>query len=96
MTPLTAPNRPKDDLVVRGARVLDPTEGIDAVLDVRVDSGTIAALGAGLDANGHRVIDGAGLVLAPAFVDPHVHLRTPGREDEEDIASGTRAAAPGG
>ena len=96
MTPLTAPNRPKDDLVVRGARVLDPTEGIDAVLDVRVDSGTIAALGAGLDANGHRVIDGAGLVLAPAFVDPHVHLRTPGREDEEDIASGTRAAAAGG
>ncbi len=96
MTPLTAPNRPKDDLVVRGARVLDPTEGIDAVLDVRVDSGTIAALGAGLDANGHRVIDGAGLVLAPAFVDPHVHLRTPGREDEEDIASGTRAAAVGG
>ncbi|HET9545625.1 MAG TPA: dihydroorotase [Gaiellaceae bacterium] len=96
MTPLTAPNRPKDDLVVRGARVLDPTEGIDAVLDVRVDGGTIAALGAGLDANGHRVIDGAGLVLAPAFVDPHVHLRTPGREDEEDIASGTRAAAAGG
>lgn len=96
MTPLTAPNRPKDDLVVRGARVLDPAEGVDAVLDVRVDGGTIAELGADLDANGHRVIDGAGLVLAPAFVDPHVHLRTPGREDEEDLASGTRAAAAGG
>ena len=85
-----------DDLVVRGARVLDPTEGVDAVLDVRVDGGTIAALGDGLDANGHRVIDGAGLVLAPAFVDPHVHLRTPGREDEETIATGTAAAAAGG
>jgi dihydroorotase len=96
MTPLTAPNRPKDDLVVRGARVLDPAEGVDAVLDVRVDGGTIAELGADLDANGHRVIDGVGLVLAPAFVDPHVHLRTPGREDEEDLASGTRAAAAGG
>ena len=65
-----------------------PDRGIDAVLDVRVDGGTIAALGTGLDANGHRVIDGDGLVLAPAFVDPHVHLRTPGREDEETIASG--------
>jgi dihydroorotase len=96
MAPLTAPNRPKDDLVVRGARVLDPAKGVDAVLDVRVDGGTIAELGADLDANGHRVIDGAGLVLAPAFVDPHVHLRTPGREDEEDIRSGTRAAAAGG
>jgi dihydroorotase len=88
--------RGADDLVVRGARVLDPTEGVDAILDVRVDGGTIAAIGEGLDANGHRVIDGAGLVLAPAFVDPHVHLRTPGREDEETIATGTAAAAAGG
>jgi dihydroorotase len=85
-----------DDLVVRGARVLDPTRGLDAILDVRVDRGTIAAIGEGLDVNGHRVIDGAGHVLAPAFVDPHVHLRTPGREDEETIGSGTSAAAAGG
>ncbi len=88
--------RGADDLVVRGARVLDPTEGVDAVLDVRVDGGTIAAIGERLDANGHRVVDGSGLVLAPAFVDPHVHLRTPGREDEETIATGTAAAAAGG
>src|SRR5205085_11921851 len=74
----------------------DPTDGIDAVLDVRVDGGRIAALGERLEANGHRVIDGAGLVLAPGFVDPHVHLRTPGREDEETIATGTAAAAAGG
>ncbi len=84
------------DLVVRGARIVDPTEGIDAVLDVRIDHGTISALGTNLDANGHRVLDADGLVLAPAFVDPHVHLRTPGREDEETIASGTAAAAAGG
>jgi dihydroorotase len=89
-------NGRKDDLVVRGARVLDPTEGLDAVCDVRVDGGTIAELGTTLHANGHRVVDGAGLVLAPAFVDPHVHLRAPGREDEETIASGTAAAAAGG
>jgi dihydroorotase len=76
--------------------VLDPTEGIDAVLDVRVDRGTIAQLGTNLDTNAHRVVEGEGLVLAPALVDPHVHLRTPGREDEETIASGTRAAGAGG
>jgi len=87
---------PKHDLVVRGARVLDSARLIDAVLDVRVDNGVIGAVGERVDANGHRVVDGTGLVLAPAFVDPHVHLRTPGREDEETIASGTRAAAAGG
>jgi dihydroorotase len=89
-------NDRQDDLVVRGARVVDPSEELDAVCDVRVDGGTIAELGTSLDANGHRVVDGAGLVLAPAFVDPHVHLRVPGREDEETIASGTAAAAAGG
>jgi dihydroorotase len=81
---------------VRGARVVDPTEGIDRVCDVRVDKGMIAQVGSGVDANGHRVIEGEGLVLAPAFVDPHVHLRVPGGEDEETIASGTSAAAAGG
>jgi dihydroorotase len=86
----------KEDLIIRNARVLDPAEGIDEVVDVRIDAGIVSVLGTALDANGHRVIDGDGLVLAPAFVDPHVHLRTPGREDEEDIASGTRAAAAGG
>jgi dihydroorotase len=86
----------KDNLVICGARVLDAARGVDAVLDVRVDDGVVAQLGADLDVNGHRVVDGTGLVLAPAFIDPHVHLRTPGREDEESIASGTRAAAAGG
>jgi dihydroorotase len=86
----------KENIVVRGARVLDPAAGVDAVLDVRVDDGVIAALGSDLDTNSHRVIEGDGLLLAPAFVDPHVHLRTPGREDEETIASGTAAAAAGG
>ena len=93
---LWAKKTPPADLVIRGARVLDPVEGVDAVLDVRVDGGAIAALGTGLDANGHRVVDAERLLLAPAFVDPHVHLRTPGREDEETIASGTAAAAAGG
>jgi len=93
---LYAKGAPKDSLVVTGARVLDPAEGVDATVDVCVDDGVIGAIGMSLERNGHRVIDGTGLVLAPAFVDPHVHLRTPGREDEETVASGTAAAAAGG
>ena len=68
-------------------RVVDPGEGIDETLTVTVENGVITALEPGGDGR---------LVLAPAFVDPHVHLRTPGREDEETIASGTAAAAAGG
>jgi dihydroorotase len=83
-------------IVVRGAHILDPLERVDATLDVRIDRGVITQIGEGLDTNEHRVIDAAGQTLVPAFVDPHVHLRTPGREDEETIASGTAAAAAGG
>jgi dihydroorotase len=84
------------NLVVRRARVLDPARQIDAVMDVRVDGGVIAHLGEEVPANGHQVVEAAGLLLAPAFVDPHVHLRTPGREDEETVSTGTQAAAAGG
>ena len=94
--PLFAREAPGVDLVVKGARVLDPAEGIDARLDVRVDAGVVGGIGRDVEPNGHRVLDGEGLVLAPAFVDPHVHLRTPGREDEETLGSGTAAAAAGG
>jgi dihydroorotase len=93
---LWARQTPTADLVIRGARVLDPGRDVDATVDVRIDGGTIAAIGHDLDANGHRVVDAGGLLLAPGFVDPHVHLRTPGREDEETIASGSAAAAAGG
>jgi len=69
----------RENIVVRGARVLDPGGGVDATLDVRIDDGIIAALGTDLGTNAHRVIEAEGLLLAPAFVDTHVHLRTPGR-----------------
>jgi dihydroorotase len=92
---LFAKDGPSATLVVEGARVVDPAQSIDAVLDLVVDDGVITSL-AGAPENGRRVVDARGLVLAPAFVDPHVHLRTPGREDEETIRSGTQAAAAGG
>ena len=85
-----------DDLVIRGARVVDPATGVDARLSVRIDQGVITQLGESVETNEHRIVEAQRLVLAPAFVDPHVHLRTPGREDEESLATGTAAAAAGG
>ena len=96
---LFARNGRLDDLTIRGARVVDPGEGIDETLDVTVEKGVVTRLepaGSRDKRNGHHVVAGERLLLAPAFVDPHAHLRTPGREDEEDIVSGTRAAAAGG
>jgi dihydroorotase len=88
---------PSADLLIRGARVVDPLAGIDGVLDVLVRKGRIAEVGSGLAApKGVTVIEAEGWLLLPGFVDLHVHLRVPGREDEEDIGSGTRAAAAGG
>jgi dihydroorotase len=92
---LTGPSG-TENIVIRGARLVDPVEGLDATQDVRIDNGVIAQIGTALDTNEHRVVDANGMILAPAFIDPHVHLRTPGREDEETIASGTAAAAAGG
>ena len=84
-------------VLLSGARVLDPRTGVDGVTDVLVRDGVIAEIGEALEAPpGAERVDGEGLHAFPAFVDPHVHLRTPGREDEEDIDSGTRAAAAGG
>jgi dihydroorotase len=86
---------PPADLLVRGAHVLDPRSGIDEPLDVLVRGGEIAEIGASLEAD-VEVVDGTGKHLFPGFVDPHVHLRTPGQEHKEDLDSGTRAAAAGG
>ncbi len=86
-------------LVVKGARILDPRAGVDGPHDVLVRDGLVAELAppGTLDPDDvTETIDGEGLHLFPGFVDPHVHLRTPGREDEEDLESGTRAAAAGG
>jgi dihydroorotase len=88
---------PPATVLVRGARLFDPRAGLDTVSDLLIRDGTIAEIGASLERpEGAEEVDADGLHAFPAFVDPHVHLRTPGREDEEDIDSGTRAAAAGG
>jgi dihydroorotase len=79
-------NGRSDSLVLEG-RVLSPTQGIDEALRITVTDGVISAI---------QPTTASKLVIAPAFVDPHVHLRTPGREDEETLRSGTEAAAAGG
>ncbi|HEX2128440.1 MAG TPA: dihydroorotase, partial [Solirubrobacterales bacterium] len=89
---------PERDLLLRDVHVLDPRTGLDEHRDIVIRDGEIAELaapGVGEIAEGETV-DGEGLSAFPAFFDPHVHLRTPGREDEEDLETGTRAAAAGG
>lgn len=83
-------------LLLRGGRVLDPGQGLDAVQDLLLEDGRVARSGARLPARGAQVVDASGLLVAPGFIDVHVHLREPGREDKETIASGTAAAAAGG
>jgi len=93
-----APATPAE-LLIRGAHMLDPRSGLDAPGDVLVRDGAIAEIGApgALPVpDGADVIEGKGLHLFPAFFDPHVHLRTPGQEHKETLATGTASAAAGG
>jgi dihydroorotase len=82
-------------LVLKGGRVIDPSQGIDDRLDVLIEDGLVVRLARPLTGRG-RTVDVRGLVICPGFIDLHCHLREPGREDKETIASGTRAAAAGG
>ena len=86
---------PPTDILVRGGRLIDPANGVDGIFDVLVRDGRVAAVGAELAAK-VPVFDATGLVVAPGFVDLHTHLREPGFEHKETIASGTIAAARGG
>jgi dihydroorotase len=91
--------RPAAELLIRGAHVLDPRTELDEAHDILIRAGRIAELGApgSLPAPPDgQVLDAAGMHAFPAFVDPHVHLRTPGQEYKEDIETGTAAAAAGG
>jgi dihydroorotase len=90
---------PASTLIIRGARLVDPRAGLDAVRDLVVREGRIAEFaepGGAPEVEGAEVVDAEGLLVLPAFVDPHVHFRVPGQEHKEDLETGTRAAAAGG
>jgi dihydroorotase len=84
------------DLLVRGGRLVDPAAGRDGNFDVALRDGAVAAVGERLSAEGADVLDARGLLVFPGFIDLHAHLREPGQEYAETIASGSAAAAAGG
>ncbi|TMQ26126.1 MAG: dihydroorotase [Candidatus Rokuibacteriota bacterium] len=83
-------------LLVRNGRVVDPANSLDAVQDVLIAGDRIERLGPNLTAPGATVLDATGKIVCPGFIDLHVHLREPGQEYKETVATGTRAAAAGG
>lgn len=84
-------------LLIRGGRVVDPSQSVDDLRDVLVVGGVVAQIGNGIDPpEGAREIDARGLVVTPGLIDVHVHLREPGGEHRETIATGAKAAAAGG
>src|SRR5579864_7653945 len=83
-------------LLIKNGRVVDPSSGQDGVADVWIEDGLIRGVGVGLSAAGADIFDATGMVVAPGFIDMHVHLREPGFEHAETIESGARAAAAGG
>lgn len=86
-------------LLIRGGRLVDPGQGLDGPFDVLLEDGSVARVEESIDpqdAAGAELLDASGLVVAPGFIDLHVHLREPGQEYKETVATGTRAAAAGG
>ncbi len=83
-------------LIIKNGRVIDPVTGRDGVADMWIEDGLIQGVGQGLGRNGAEIFDASGLIVAPGFIDMHVHLREPGFEHAETIESGSRAAAAGG
>lgn len=84
------------NLLITGARVIDPGQDLDATLDILIEGGAIAKIDRRVKAPAVETIDGTGLVATPGFIDLHTHLREPGQEHKETIATGTRAAVAGG
>lgn len=83
-------------LLIKNGRVIDPTTRVDETLDILIDRGKIADIKSKIEGTGSNVIDATRLVVAPGFIDMHVHLRQPGQEDKETIKTGSLAAARGG
>ena len=83
-------------ILIKGGRVISPAQQLDDTCDVLIEKGKIAAIGKDLAAQGAEVVDAEGKIVTPGLVDIHVHLRDPGLEYKEDIASGTLSAVTGG
>ncbi|MGD2114170.1 MAG: dihydroorotase [Acidobacteriota bacterium] len=84
-------------LVIRGGRLIDPSQDLDAFVDLLLEDGVVARVGEGIDApDGAEEVDASGLVVTPGLIDVHVHLREPGQEHKETVRTGTLAAAAGG
>lgn len=83
-------------LLVAGGRLVDPAGGRDGAFDLLLRDGVVVEVGSGLSAGGAEVLDASGLLVFPGFIDIHAHLREPGREQAETVATGLRAAAAGG
>ena len=86
-----------EKILIKGGRIVDPAQGVDMVGDLLLSEGRVAGVEKSIGAvDGARVIEAAGMVVSPGFIDLHCHLRDPGLEYKETIATGTRAAAKGG
>ncbi len=83
-------------LLIKNGRIIDPASGLDEWADLAIEDGSIAGIGAGLDFTDAEEFDATGMIVAPGFIDMHVHLREPGIEHAETIETGSRAAAAGG
>ncbi len=83
-------------LLLKNGRVVDPATGLDETRDIWIEKGRVKGLSSHIDQDAKETIDCTGLMVLPGLVDPHVHLREPGQENKETIATGARAAAAGG
>ncbi len=83
-------------MLIKNGRVVDPANKVDKVADILVENGKIAKVAPGISREADETIDAKGLVVTPGLIDMHVHLREPGREDKETIATASMAAAHGG
>ena len=83
-------------LLIKGGRIIDPSQQIDKIADLLIEGGSVKSIGDSLPDDGAEVFDASGLIVAPGFIDLHVHLREPGEEYKETIASGAAAAVAGG
>ena len=87
---------PTARILIQGGRLLDPSRGIDEITDLLIENGKVARIGKNLKADFCQTLDAKGKIVAPGFIDLHVHLRTPGQEHKETILTGSQAAVRGG